>query len=293
MARIQVIDTFSRFQKVWRGLRLRPREQQIDGWAREYLRPWPDLLTQQIDNYRREGVDWRSVARRRIFPYLSQRVPSMERIRGNLVREIPVAVRKIDALLGIDFPLRCVIYVGIGCGAGWATQFRGTPAILFGLENAAELGWTDRSTARALITHELAHLVHARWRSRSRKSPIEGRRGPWWNLYVEGYATQCELRIGGTGRHHSVNDGPSWLPWCRENRRWLAREFLRTVDARRSTRRFFGSWYPLRGQIETGYFLGSEVVRDWERTASLRTIALRELPKIRREARASLEQMAR
>lgn len=43
--------------------------------------------------------------------------------------------------LGFNSDLTCVIYVGIGCGAGWATSYRQQPAILFGLENIAEEGW--------------------------------------------------------------------------------------------------------------------------------------------------------
>ncbi|MFZ3357072.1 MAG: hypothetical protein WA549_10040 [Thermoplasmata archaeon] len=292
MHRIQVLDTFPRFLRTWPGLRNQSRRKQLDGWAHAYLGPWPDLLVQQIDNYRRDGVSWRSVAQRRILPTLDGRIAAMERVHAHLVREIPWAVRRIDSLLEIDFRIRCVIYVGIGCGAGWATTFRGSPAILFGLENAAELDWSDSATVRAMIAHELAHLVHYRRREQAGLAPVGPARSPWWNLYDEGFATRCEMSLGSIGKSHSVDRDRDWLRWCQANRRWLARAFLRTVEARRSTRRFFGSWYPLRGHIETGYFLGSEVVRDWERSTSLRSIEILELPQIRRYARFSLERMA-
>ena len=55
-------------------------------------------------------------------------------------------------MFGIDFPITFVIHVGIGCGAGWATRFRGRPAVLFGLENATEVGWRDATTLTALVS---------------------------------------------------------------------------------------------------------------------------------------------
>lgn len=45
---------------------------------------------------------------------------------------------KASKKIGLDFSITLVIYVGIGCGAGWATTYNRQPAILLGLENIAE-----------------------------------------------------------------------------------------------------------------------------------------------------------
>jgi hypothetical protein len=292
MRPIELLDTFPRFERIWPSFRDQSTAKQIEGWAQSYLVPWPDLLAKQIDSYFRDGVDWRSVARRRVFPALESRLPAMQRIHRVLLRQIPRAARQIGLLLGVDFPIRCVIYVGIGCGAGWATTYRGVPAILFGLENAAELDWSDPTTIRALVAHEMAHLVHDRWWSDAKRNSLASGRGPWWSLYEEGFATRCELKVGPPGRLHSTVGKADWLPWCRANQRRLARAFLNTVERRRSTRQFFGSWYPFRGHIESGYFLGSEIVRDWEAKSSLSSIGRWESSKVRQCARASLRRMA-
>ncbi|MFZ0890837.1 MAG: hypothetical protein WB778_05935 [Thermoplasmata archaeon] len=293
MGRIEILDTFPRFQRLWPSIRKLSTKQQIDAWADAYLKPWPDLLAKQLDNYSEEGVDWRSVARRRIFPAFESRMPAMQRIHRVLLRQIHPAAEGIHAMLGAEFPIRLVLYVGIGCGAGWATTYQDTPSILFGLENAAELGWSGSTSIRALVAHEMAHLVHNHWRSEARRSSLEHNRGSsWWELYTEGFATHCERHLGALGGSHSLRGKRDWLKWCQANRRWLAEEFLRTTKARRSTRRFFGSWYPLREHIETGYYLGSEMVTDWSRTSTLRSIDLWDLPQIQNRGRASLWRMA-
>jgi hypothetical protein len=97
-----------------------------------------------------------------------------------------------------------VIYVGIGCGAGWATTFGDSPAVLFGLENIAERGWEDPGTILGLVAHELGHLVHFAWRLRGGKSAGSG---PWWQLYEEGFAQECESRILDTGAVHQAGSG--------------------------------------------------------------------------------------
>jgi hypothetical protein len=292
MGRIEILDTFPRFERLWPSINHLSTKQQIDAWADTYLKHWPELLAKQVENYSEVGVDWRSVANRRIFPNLESRFHAMQRIHRVLLRQIPRAARQIGERLGVEFPIRCAIYVGVGCGAGWATTYQGTPAVLFGLENAAELAWSDSTSVRALVTHELAHLVHDRWRFRAKRASLKDHSGVWWNLYAEGFATHCERNLGALGGSHSLPRKRDWLPWCQAHRRFLAREFLRTVTARRSTKRFFGSWYRLREHIETGYFLGSEMVREWERTAPLQSIALWELPEIRERGHSALRKMA-
>jgi hypothetical protein len=273
-------------------VRHRSLDEQIEAWGDRYLGPWPELFRKQVRNYADERVDWRDVAGTRVFPFLSERFDTMDMVHRQLLRAIPVMTRWAHERLGLDVPVTFVIYVGIGCGAGWATTFAGRPAVLLGLENAAELGWTGSATLRALVGHELAHLLHERWRRRARKGGLEKGDGPYWRLYEEGFATRCEFFLGTIGAHHSLARGVDWLAACRRNRARLAALFLRDVAARRSTARFFGSWYRVLGQIETGYFLGSELIRAWEAKATREEIALWSRDRVRRQARTALVEMA-
>ncbi|MDE1822170.1 MAG: hypothetical protein KGI98_15130 [Euryarchaeota archaeon] len=283
----KVLDLFPDFEEFWARVRADPISSQLDRWEREHMAPWPELLSKQKENYAEEGFDWRRVARKWVFPFLEERFPRMRAIHLDLVRNLPKAWRRTRSALGIRFPVRFVIYVGIGCGAGWATTYEGRPSCLFGLENAAtehdgKDGWTFRTVA-----HEVAHLAHQHWRGER----WEHRPDPWWMLYEEGFATHCERRIEPEGflRRTGRKD---WLPWCDEHRSWLARKFLSDVAGRRSLRPFFGSWYNIRGQIETGYYLGSEMIREWTERGSLQEVARLPLPEVRLRARATLGRLA-
>lgn len=292
MLTYQVLDTFPAFERFWRKARLLPAGDQIDSWRQEYLRPWPELLHKQIASYEEDRASWRSVAARRIFPALDRDLPRMRKARANLLRAIPLAVRRCQSEFGMNFPVIFVIHVGIGCGAGWATSFRRRPAVLFGLENATGDRWIDSDSAVALVEHELAHLLHARWRRQAGVSSPRNRGGPWWQLYEEGFATRCELMLAGPNSDRSAGRGTDWLRWCEANRPRIASLFLRTIRARRPVRRFFGSWYDVDGHIETGYYLGSEVIRDWQSGSTLNEVAYWTPAKVCRRGRASVRRMA-
>jgi len=292
MGGYRVLDTFPAFEDFWRRARKLPVSQRVESWKTEYFRLWPELFRKQAAEYRRIGADWRAVARRRILPVIEERRPLMRRARARIRAAIPVALDQCRTKLGLDFPVSFVIYVGFGCGAGWATTFAGRPAVLFGLENAVEVQWTDTRSAVAMIDHELAHLNHAQWRSDARVGEVQGHAGPWWQLYEEGFATRCEQLASGALGARPAPGPETWLRWCERNRTRLAARFLRAVQARNSVRRFFGSWYSVDGHIETGYYLGSEVIREWEARYSLREIARWKPDEVRRRARATIERMA-
>jgi hypothetical protein len=148
--------------------------------------------------------------------------------------------------------------------------------VLFGLENAAEEGWTRETTLRGLIAHELGHVLHFHRRA------LAGRKhgdGPWWRLYTEGFAQRCEhLALGSETWHMAgAEDEASpnaWLRWCRANRHWLAEAFLHTMARGEPVQPFFGSWQSVRDHKQTGYFLGHEVIQRLEADMDLQEIAL-------------------
>jgi hypothetical protein len=270
-----LIDTFPAFLEFWAEACRQPIEEQIEGWAATYMAQWPELYEKQVQDYHNEGLDWRQTARERIFPCLAERETEMQAAHENLLKRCEPIYRAAQMKFGYADPLVAVIYVGIGVGAGWGTTYQDTPALLFGLENIAEEGWSAPDAIEGLVAHELGHLVHFHWRARAGKALGSG---PWWQLYEEGFAERCGHVLLGEERWHMASGKgyQGWPEWCRENQGWLAAEFLRRVRCGEDIRPFFGSWYNLRGQKQTGYFLGHALVKKLEEHLALQEIALLE-----------------
>ena len=285
---VAVIDAFPEFLEYWEAVRTKPIEQQIDAWAADYMSRWPELLEKQIDSYKEQGCDWRDVARERVFPYLEQRLAAMGVARESLLALCEPVYQQAQAALGLDVDLTCLIYVGVGCGAGWATRLAGRRAILFGLENVAECGWQDRTLAAGLIAHEIGHVAHGCWRE---QAGAEAGRGPLWELYEEGFGQRCEHVILGRESWHEsagINE-PDWLDWCRQNVAWLAGDLLRRIDTGEPVRPFFGHWFDVRGRRQCGYFLGHELIRQAQADSTLKQIAIWDASEVERRMRAGLE----
>lgn len=273
MPTCEILDTFPSFLTFWNGVQHGSIEAQIDAWLNEYMSHWPDLLQKQLDDYASLNEDWRATASERIFPALPGRLTAMQTAHDNLLGLCSNIYERCRQVVHFDEDLVCVIYVGLGCGAGWADKYNGSPAILFGLENIAEEGWQDQDTLEGLMAHELGHLVHFEWRKQANRPDEDS---PWWQLYTEGFAQYCEGIILGRPSWHMRQSVPEkhWRKWCQDNLGWLASEFLRRVDQGEDMRPFFGSWFDLRGRKQTGYFLGYELVKTLQEQMSLREIAL-------------------
>jgi hypothetical protein len=273
MSGCTLIDTYPAFLEFWTEACRQTIEQQIEGWASKYMAQWPELYDKQVQDYQSEGLDWRQVARERIFPFLKEQETDIRAAHGYLLKSCEPICQVAQKKFGYLVPLIAVIYVGIGSGAGWATTYQNSPALLFGLENIAGEGWSKPEAIEGLIAHELGHLVHFHWRAQAGK--VIGS-GPWWQLYEEGFAERCEhILLGEDSWHMASGAGyQGWLEWCRENKSWLAAEFSRRAGSGEDIRPFFGSWFNLRGRKQTGYFLGHELVKKLEDHKTLEEIAV-------------------
>lgn len=118
MPKCNVIDTFPEFLAFWQEAQHKPIDAQIDRWASEYMSQWPELLEKQKEDYSGQGEDWRQIARGKIFPFLGQRLPAMQMAHRNLLEICCPVYSKAQEVLGFDSDVFCVIYVGVGCGAG-------------------------------------------------------------------------------------------------------------------------------------------------------------------------------
>jgi hypothetical protein len=266
-----IVDAFPDFLELWPSIRHKAVDEQLDAWETTYMARWPELLVMQKACYEEDGEDWRRVASEMVFPHLAERVPGMEEAHRHLLSLCGPVYARAQRQLGLEADIVAVIYAGIGCGAGWVTTYQGMPAVLFGLENAAEEGWTGPVALAGLIAHEIGHVAHFHWRQQASK-PLGA--GPWWQLYCEGFAQRCEQVILSADSWHMAEQVEGWQEWCRSHEGWLAGEFLRAVDNGESLRPFFGSWYSIEGWKQTGYYLGHRVIRCLERTMDLRQIAL-------------------
>ena len=176
---IKIIDTYPEFQSYWDRAQHWDIEKQIHAWREVYLSQWPELLKKQVADYDSQDLDWRQIARERVFPNLAGSLASVELAHQNLLKLSKSIFLKVQQVYKFDEDLIIIIYVGIGCGAGWVTSYQGAPAILFGLENIAECGWSGHQAISGLIAHELGHVIHDQTRLNNLK---DTQNGPLWQL---------------------------------------------------------------------------------------------------------------
>jgi len=270
--KVRMIDTYEDFLTYWSTASSMSVEHKTYFWKASYMEKYPELLKKQLENYGGEGLDWGKVAGERVFPKLSENISLMSEARKNILTIYKPVCSRAYETLKLDFNMVLVIYVGIGCGAGWSTRYEGLPAILLGLENIAESGWHTENKLQGLIAHEIGHLAHMAWRNEWEVFE-EMERDPLFQLYSEGFAQRCEHIILGRETWHQAQD-EDWSNWCEEHRSWLAGEFLKRLEVPSQVQGFFGSWFSVQGRKQTGYFLGHEFIRSLEEKHSLREIAL-------------------
>ena len=275
MCAVQIIDTFPAFLSFWSAVAGREIDQQIDRWYSEYMVNWPELRQKQIDDYASQDIQWFQIAKEMIFPYLNERLPAMKEAHTGLLESCSLLLDLAQERLDFEADIIFVIYVGLGNGAGWVTHYAGKPAILFGLENIAECRYETQPALSGLVAHEMGHAAHLHWRA---KNQLPNGAGPWWQLYIEGFAQLCEHVILDQNLWHMkvTSSDENWLSWCQENKAWLAAEYLRTVAEGKAVNSFFGSWYDIHNRKQTGYYLGHEVIRKLQRNMPLTQIALKD-----------------
>ncbi len=285
-----VIDTYDDFRACLNSISGKDVKSIHEAWE-AYMSKYPELLKLQLESYEGLGVDWRSLAEERVFPKLPDLLPLMEEAYHNLEAVIPRAYGRLRAFWGLDPDVLFVIYVGIGCGAGWATEYAGHYAVLLGLESIAELGWHDPGSLEGLVLHELSHIVHMYLRGETPREFEEAEKDPLFLLYSEGFAMRCEHLMLGEERWRIASHS-SWLELCRKNAPLLAAEYLRRVREGLPVNDFYGSWLSVQGISQVGYYLGHEVVRLLERELSLRELATLGLDEIKARVREVLKHIA-
>jgi len=277
----KIVDTYQDFSAYWTHARSKSSDEQIRLWQTSYMKRYPELLDKQVQSYKTENIEWREIAKK-IFPTLPMRLRFMQKARNNILAFYKSICAKALRRLRIDFNIVLVVYVGIGCGAGWATKYGGQPAIFLGLENIAEEKWHTKNKLQGLISHEIGHLAHMKWRDEW-ETFEEAEQDPLFQLYDEGFAQRCEHLILGKETWHMAPN-KDWIFWCKQNKSWLAKEFLKRMKKHEPVNSFFGSWFNIKGRSQTGYFLGYAFICELEKVYSLREIALFKIEDVRKMA---------
>lgn len=276
MSDLKILDTFPQFCRIWEELAYKSFETKVDIWENRYMSQYPELLKMQLDNYADENADWKEITKEHVFPFLEKRMPAMKHAHKNILKVADKMYLKSKHVLDFEVNAVFIVYVGIGCGAGWVTSYQNQPAILLGLENIAECRWESLFSIEGLLSHEIGHLFHDQMLRQNKRNVGSG---PFWQLYREGFAQRCEHVIAGKETWHEsrgINDN-DWLQWCKENKTWLADEFIKSLKSKNKIRRFFGHWYNIEGRRQCGYYLGHELIKQFEMNGkSLREIAILE-----------------
>jgi len=278
MGKCEIIDLFPFFMDFWIKNRQKPIEDQIRLWAYEYMAPHQHLLAKLQNAYLEDGYKWEDVASENVFPHIPKRIEAMKTIHQNLIPVIEPLFNSANTLFNLQFDVCFVIYVGIGVGAGWATEYMGVPAVLAGLENTAECGWVTSESLKGLMAHELGHIIHHQWR-KSKSLPVKYD-SPYWSLYEEGIAMRFEHFIIGYESFHEQNGQIDWVNWCRHNLSKLSGQFLDDEKNPEKIKKFFGSWFDIDGMKQTGYYLGHEIIKTLEQTMKFKEICLLSMKEI-------------
>lgn len=266
-----IIDTFPAFRQRWSASSPSSVEQIESTWS-GYIHDYPTLWEKQLDCYKDEPSDWQSTARERVFPLLRGNFALIETAHRNLQQAIPEVLVLARQLLPLEADIVFLIYVGIGCGAGWATTYEDHPAVLLGLEKIAECRWQTVDLLRSLVSHEYGHLYQSLVARNSGPAKI---RQQLQMLFEEGFAQRVDhLLTGAEGWSlcRAINDN-GWPQWCHSNRGRLAAKFLQLVEADQPVNSFFGDWLDVDGRKQVGYFLGHELITSLEANMKLEQIA--------------------
>ena len=262
-----IVDTYEDFKPFKARILEAEIEERIKLWLK-YMSNYPELLKLQVECYQNDWMKYAYRVLSKVHLYLEE----VEEAWNKLHKVSRKAYQRFSNFLNTEVDVVFVFYVGIGCGAGWATQYENKYAVLLGLENIVEEGWTSEEDLLGLIFHELGHIAHMFLRNISPKAFEELESNPLFLLYSEGFAMRIEHLLLGKEKWR-IASHPEWLKWCKENMAFLAKEYLKRAKRGEPVNEFYGSWLNIKGYSQTGYYLGHEFIKELEKELTLKEIA--------------------
>lgn len=183
-----------------------------------------------------------------------------EKAHDSFCRATEDLERVVSERFGKCLDVDLVFYLGLCNGAGWATEYRGRPCVLLGIEKIIELNWCGVDDMRALVYHELGHIYQGQYGTLDRTFAC-GEDTFLWQLFTEGVAMYFEQTlVGDPDYYHQDRDG--WKQWCEDHFEEIKADFYRDLQTMTSAnQRHFGDWASYHGHGDVGYYLGCRFVR--------------------------------
>jgi len=250
-----IMDTYPDFKRIIYDAKALKND--IVGlWLNKYMRRYDELVNLQLKCH--GDMDTLVNMASKLIKPLFNNLWKLDYAWRNIYKAIPIVLERLVKLQK-DFPdVNIVIYVGSGCGAGWATMYNGKYSVLLGLEMIIYHNWTNITDLSGLLAHELCHILHMYLRGLEVREFEKLEDEPWFLLYSEGFAMKCEHII--TNRMWRIADKDDWIDYCEKNKNRLAREYLETIEKGYPTLKFYSSWHDINGYTQTGYYLGQELI---------------------------------
>ena len=253
---VKIVDTFSSAESFLLQCCEGTSADATAAWER-YMSSYPELQNKCCEDH---GGKWREIFASHVFPKLCVDREKMVLAHENLLAVLSLVAQRCTGVFELKETINMVIYLGLGNGAGWVTDYAGAPAILFGLENIADLNWIDRVSLEYLVAHELCHVVNQTLYGKERWLALYEceTEGQYFRLYVEGFAERYQellLRRSAFDRY-----GGGWLEWCRANHDRLSSIYLKRLRNSESVSDFYGNWNQVDGHSDVGYYLGREFI---------------------------------
>ena len=209
-----------------------------------------------------------------VLPILEQAMKEREKlakINDSFSQVVNVNLAHVKEIIGIDLPVKIVLYLGLCNGAGWATTLDGEPTILLGVEKMIEFGWCDEEDVGGLVYHELGHIWHEAVGTMNQ--PTNSVREKYIvQLYQEGIAMYFEQLCAGYFITLHRREEP-WWSWCTKHKHELNQEYLRRLRENACAQDFFGDWCSYCGKSNIGYFLDYEFIAHLAEKYSLLELA--------------------
>lgn len=271
-------------------------------WENNYVKDTDmEIYKIQKNSYKEYDMTFRDYPFKNVFPHFISDLEKMKEAAYNLKQVLDNAQKKIDNIIEGDGEIYIIIYVGAGTGAGHVTKYKNRPAMLFGLENIANLNWHNIKTLKGLVFHELGHVIHMIEREKNcpklTKTDKESKYGEkneenvlekyenliWFRLYEEGIAQRFEHLLQGKETWHMddqiTEDGTSqWKSWIDDNYNYICNTFYnRVLNENHKLSDLFGSDREnsdcnFHGKIQVGYYIGAQMIKEWQKSLSLKKI---------------------
>jgi len=273
--RIRLIDSYLTFRNILRSVNGEISVETISKALTTYFNNYPE-----ISKIVRECLDKNNILNwcSRLLSEFINDVEELDRAWKNTYATLPKALFMFTEKFSKNFynELYLVLYVSCGCGAGWAFEYHGIPAIYLGLDMIAYLKWLSEAKIKGLIIHELCHLLNMKLQNTTPRKFSSMENDPYFLLYSEGFAMKCEHYVLG-GEVWRIASDNNWIAWCRNNLGRLARLYVEYVEKGLPVNVFYGSFYNIDGYSQTGYFLGHEFIKYLENKENMGLIEIAKL----------------